>query len=49
LLFYLARLAGSSVEMIDKTCGHSLPASESYLRGLLDTYDAAGDVSSAEG
>ena len=25
------------------------PDSESYLRGLLDTYDAAGNVSSEEG
>jgi integrase len=40
-LFYLARLMGSSVDMIDKTYGHLLPDSEAYLRGLLDTFDAA--------
>jgi integrase len=39
-LFYLARLMGSSVEMIDRTYGHLLPDSEEYLRGLLDSYDA---------
>jgi integrase len=39
-LFYLTRLMGTSVEMIDGTYGHLLPDSEEYLRGLLDTYDA---------
>jgi integrase len=39
-LFYLARLMGSSVEMIDKTYGHLLPDSEHYLRGLLDGFDS---------
>lgn len=47
-LFYLARLMGSSVDMIDKTYGHLLPDSESYLRGLLDTYDIAATIA-AEG
>lgn len=40
-LFYLARLMGSSVDMIDKTYGHLLPDSEEYLRGLLDSFDSA--------
>jgi integrase len=40
-LFYLARLMGSSVEQIDQRYGHMLPDSESYLRGLLNTYDNA--------
>jgi integrase len=40
-LFYLARLMGTSVEMIDNTYGHLLPDSEDYLRGLLNTFDLA--------
>jgi integrase len=40
-LFYLARIMGTSVQMIDQTYGHLLPDSEDYLRGLLDNYDAA--------
>jgi integrase len=40
-LFYLARIMGTSVQQIDQTYGHLLPDSEEYLRGLLDTYDAA--------
>jgi integrase len=40
-LFYLARIMGTSVQMIDQTYGHLLPDSEEYLRGLLDSYDAA--------
>ena len=40
-LFYLARIMGTSVEQIDRTYGHLLPDSEEYLRGLLDTFDAA--------
>jgi integrase len=40
-LFYLARIMGTSVAQIDGTYGHLLPDSEEYLRGLLDTYDAA--------
>lgn len=39
-LFYLARIMGTSVSMIDQTYGHLLPDSEEYLRGLLDAYDA---------
>jgi integrase len=45
-LFYLARLMGTSVEQIDKTYGHLLPDSEEYLRGLLDTFDAAAAAAS---
>lgn len=40
-MFYLARIMGTSVQMIDQTYGHLLPDSEDYLRGLLDNYDAA--------
>jgi hypothetical protein len=43
-LFYLARIMGTSVEQIDRTYGHLLPEFEEYLRGLLDTFDAAGVV-----
>ena len=32
---------GTSVSMIDQTYGHLVPDSEEYLRGLLDSYDAA--------
>jgi hypothetical protein len=32
---------GSPVEQIDRTCGHMLPDSEEYLRGLLDTFDTS--------
>ena len=35
------KIMGTSVQMIDQTYGHLLPDSEEYLRGLLDTYDAA--------
>jgi integrase len=31
-LFYLARIMGTSVQMIDQTYGHLLPDSEEYLR-----------------
>ena len=47
-LFYLARLMGSSVEQIDTRYGHLLPDSEEYLRGLLDSFDAA-DEGKAQG
>jgi hypothetical protein len=40
LLFYLSRIMGTSVAMIDKTYGRLVPDSEEYLRGLLDDYDA---------
>jgi hypothetical protein len=35
-LFYLARITGTSVAMLDATYGHMLPDSEEYLRSLLD-------------
>jgi hypothetical protein len=38
-LFYLSRIMGTSVAMIDATYGHLVPDSEDYLRGLLDAYD----------
>jgi integrase len=38
-LFYLSRIMGTSVAMIDATYGHLVPDSEEYLRGLLDAYD----------
>lgn len=38
-LFYLSRIMGTSVSMIDQTYGHLVDDSEDYLRGLLDTYD----------
>jgi integrase len=40
-LFYLSRIMGTSVTQIDATYGHFVPDSEEYLRGLLDSYDAA--------
>jgi len=40
-LFYLSRIMGTSVAMIDQTYGHLVPDSEDYLRGLLDTFDSA--------
>jgi integrase len=40
-LFYLSRIMGTSVAMIDATYGHLVPDSEEYLRGLLDEYDTA--------
>jgi integrase len=39
-LFYLSRIMGTSVAMIDATYGHLVPDSEEYLRGLLDDYDS---------
>jgi len=46
-LFYLARIMGTSVAMIDQTYGHLLPDSEEYLRGLLDSFDARPDAQSS--
>jgi len=40
-LYYLSRIMGTSVAQIDKTYGHLVPDSEEYLRGLLDSFDAA--------
>ena len=39
-LFYLSRIMGTSVQMLDERYGHLVPDSEEMLRGLLDTYDA---------
>ena len=38
-LFYLSRIMGTSLTMIDKTYGHLVPDSDEYVRGLLDIYD----------
>jgi integrase len=48
-LFYLARLMGTSVDMIDSTYGYLLPDSEDYLRGLLDTFDLASSSNATAG
>ena len=42
--FYLSRIMGTSITQIDQTYGHLVPDSEEYLRGLLDSYDAASKV-----
>lgn len=36
-LFYLSRIMGTSLQMIDATYGHLVPDSDEYVRGLLDT------------
>jgi hypothetical protein len=36
-LFYLSRIMGTPVAMIDATYGHVVRDSEEYLCGLLDT------------
>jgi integrase len=38
-LFYLSRIMGTSVQMLDERYGHLVPDSEEYLRGLLDNFD----------
>jgi hypothetical protein len=35
----LSRLMGTSVEMISQNCGHVVPDSEGYLRGVLHNLD----------
>jgi integrase len=40
-LFYLSRVMGTSLTMIDKTYGHLVPDADEYVRGLLNTYDSA--------
>jgi integrase len=40
-LFYLSRIMGTSVQMLDERYGHLVPDSEEYLRGLLDTFDGS--------
>jgi integrase len=39
-LFYLSRVMGTSLTMIDKTYGHLVPDSDEYVRSLLDAYDS---------
>ena len=50
-LYYLSRVMGTSVALIDKTYGHLVPDSEAYLRDLLDGYDErqAADGGTARG
>jgi integrase len=43
-LFYLSRVMGTSLTMIDKTYGHLVPDADEYVRGLLDTYDGGSDL-----
>jgi hypothetical protein len=40
-LFYLSRVMGTSLTMIDKAYGHLVPDSDEYVRSLLDAYDGA--------
>ena len=40
-LFYLSRVMGTSLTMIDKTYWHLVPDSDEYVRGLLDAYDGS--------
>jgi hypothetical protein len=42
--FYLSRIMGTSVAMVDQTYGHLVPDSEEYLRGLLDAFDTADEA-----
>ena len=39
LLFYLSRVMGCSMTMLEKHYAHLLGDSEDYLRGLLDSFD----------
>jgi hypothetical protein len=45
-LFYLSRIVGMSVAMIDATYGHLVPDSE--MRGLLDAHDIRDDEATEE-
>lgn len=47
--FYLSRIMGTSIAMIDGHYGHLVLDSEEYLRGLLDTYDAGTFTQANEG
>jgi hypothetical protein len=38
-IFTLSRRMGTSVQMIDATCGHLAQGAEDQDRGLLDAYD----------
>ena len=48
-LFYLSRVMGTSLTMIDKTYGHLVPDADEYVRGLLDAYDGSAAVKEEEG
>jgi hypothetical protein len=39
--FYLTRVMGTSLAMIDRAYGHPVPDSDAYVRGLLDAADEA--------
>jgi integrase len=47
-LFYLSKIMGTSVAMIDATYGHHAPDSEDYLCGLLDSFDQRAQVESGD-
>jgi integrase len=47
-IFTLSRRMGTSVEMIDRTYGHLLPAGEERERDLLDTWDSLGHGSGSD-
>jgi integrase len=46
-LFYLSRVMGTSLQMIDATYGHLVPDSDEYVRGLLDIYDEQATAADA--
>ncbi len=46
-LFYLSRIMGTSVQMLDERYGHLVPDSEEILRGLLDVYDQQQEQSTS--
>lgn len=48
-IFTLSRRMGTSVEMIDKTYGHLLPAGEERERELLDAWDVDTALGAASG
>jgi integrase len=48
-LFYLSRIMGTSVQMLDERYGHLVPDSEEMLRGLLDAYDVTDTKEAANG
>jgi integrase len=48
-LFELARFMGTSVDQIDRTCGHLLPDSLERTRSALDAFVAPNHTAAAEG
>lgn len=48
-LFYLSRVMGCSITMLEQHYAHLLGDSEDYLRGLLDTYDRAAMAQASGG